>query len=91
MTEPVSADAIREEIRASLRRLRRLGDEGRIVMAEDSWNTDWHDSAGCTPSPTPTAATHQSRTDLQRLRTWCPCSSRSPRACDTSPNSMPRN
>ncbi|WP_301182569.1 hypothetical protein [Subtercola boreus] len=40
MTEPVSADDIREEIRASLRRLRRLGDEGRIVMAEDSWNTD---------------------------------------------------
>jgi len=45
MTEPVSADAIREEIRASLRRLRRLGDEGRIVMSDDSWNTDWHDSA----------------------------------------------
>ncbi|RFA13233.1 hypothetical protein B7R22_13785 [Subtercola boreus] len=44
MTEPVSADAIREDIRASLRRLRRLGDEGRIVMAEDSWNVDWHDS-----------------------------------------------
>lgn len=45
MTQPGTADAIREEIRASLRRLRRLGDEGRIVMAEDSWNTEWHDSA----------------------------------------------
>ena len=44
MTEPVSADEIRDEIRASLRRLRRLGDEGRIVWAEDSWNTEWHDS-----------------------------------------------
>ena len=44
MTEPVSADDIREEIRSSLRRLRRLGDDGRIVMAEDSWNTGWHDS-----------------------------------------------
>jgi hypothetical protein len=40
----VSTDEIREEIRASLRRLRRLGDEGRIVMAEDSWNIEWHDS-----------------------------------------------
>ncbi|RFA06681.1 hypothetical protein B7R21_18965 [Subtercola boreus] len=40
----MSADAIREEIRASLRRLRRLGNEGRIVMAKDSRNTDWHDS-----------------------------------------------
>ncbi len=45
MTDPVSADGIREEIRASLRRLRRLSDEGRIVMAQDSWNTEWHDSA----------------------------------------------
>lgn len=44
MTEPVNADAIREEIHTSLLRPRRLGDEGRIVMAEDSWNTDWHDS-----------------------------------------------
>ncbi|WP_147305963.1 hypothetical protein [Subtercola boreus] len=45
MTEPVSANEIRKEIRASLHRLRRLAGEGRIVMTKDSWNTNWPDSA----------------------------------------------
>lgn len=44
MAEPQSANEIRQEIRASSRRLRRLAGEGRIVMTKDSWNTDWNDS-----------------------------------------------
>jgi hypothetical protein len=43
MMEPESPDGIREGICSLAAATRRLRGEGRIGMAGDSWNTDWHD------------------------------------------------
>jgi hypothetical protein len=45
MTEPTTANAIRQNIRECLRQLLELQEQGRIVMTQDRFNTDWPDSA----------------------------------------------
>ena len=44
-SDPVDADGVREQVRASLRRLEHLAADGRIVMNEDRLNTEWRSSA----------------------------------------------
>jgi hypothetical protein len=45
MSEAVSANDIRNNIRDSLRELHILHEQGRIVMTQDRFNTDYPDSA----------------------------------------------
>ncbi|WP_248243319.1 hypothetical protein [Microbacterium kunmingense] len=43
-TQPVSAADIRENVKESLQQLIRLQEQGRVVMTQDSYNTDWPDA-----------------------------------------------
>lgn len=45
MDQNVTADEIRHHVREALRQLVTLQEQGRIVMAQDRYNTDWPDSA----------------------------------------------
>lgn len=41
---PVSASDIRDNVKESLQQLIRLQEQGRVVMTQDSYNTDWPDA-----------------------------------------------
>ena len=45
MKEPASADDIRENLKEALGQLELLQEQGRIVMAVDSLNSDWTEAA----------------------------------------------
>jgi len=43
-SRPVSASDIRDNVKASLRQLVQLQEQGRVVMTQDRYNTDWPDA-----------------------------------------------
>lgn len=45
ITEPAGANDIRLNVRDSLHQLRKLQEQGRIVMTQDRYNPDWPDSS----------------------------------------------
>ncbi len=45
MSDPVTADGIRENIKAALTQLEILKAQGRVVMTRDPYNRDWPDTA----------------------------------------------
>lgn len=45
MKGPVSADDIRENLKEAFSQLQVLHEQGRIVMADDSLNSDWTNTA----------------------------------------------